>query len=289
MRLALILLALAVATIASAMLEPVGVLAGPVPVLDVVDGDTVVLASNLGPRVVRLIGIDAPESGGEAMAHQATEFLEGLIPEGAMVHVEFDLELEDAYGRLLAYLYVEDAAGAWTVRGVRATMVNLAMARAGFARTLTIAPNSMYADLFAQAVEDARAAGRGLWQQGGADSGGAPATVDTGSASEPIVIRCAMYDPVAEMDAGAEWVAVELRERLDTRGYYLWDEGSRTTLALPPGEHGPGELRIVNPGQGIWNNGGDTIYLMRAGEVIDAWDYSPMLSAEGAAACRNEP
>lgn len=42
--------------------EPVGRLLGPVEVVRVVDGDTIALQSDLGPRSVRLIGIDAPEA-----------------------------------------------------------------------------------------------------------------------------------------------------------------------------------------------------------------------------------
>lgn len=41
---------------------PIGALYGSVPVVSVVDGDSFVVESNVGPRIVRLLGVDAPET-----------------------------------------------------------------------------------------------------------------------------------------------------------------------------------------------------------------------------------
>lgn len=275
-------------------MEAVGAVFGPVPVLDVLDGDTIVLRSNLGPRTVRLIGIDAPERGGstgsfEAWADDATRFLRDLIPTGTLVWVELDFEAEDRFGRLLAYVYVRDEAGGWIMRGEPASMVNLMIARAGYADVLTIEPNSLYSDLVEQEVDEAARAGRGIWSMA-AGASSSPTTQNSDPqrfSSNTIEIACALYNPRAESDEGAEWVSVRLNERVDTRGYYLWDEGSRTRLSLPLGEHGPGEITIVNPGQGIWNNGGDTIYLKRGNDIIDWWDYTSQRVGEGEIICRD--
>lgn len=158
----------ALATPAVADSEPVGRLLGPVQVVRVIDGDTVVLRSDLGPRSVRLIGIDAPEAhlpdrAPEPFWEEATALAQRLLPVRADVWIELDLELEDAYGRLVGYVYVEAAEGDWIVAGARARMVNLAIAEAGYARTLPIAPNLAYADLFRDAVRSARGAGLGMW------------------------------------------------------------------------------------------------------------------------------
>ena len=273
---------------------PVGKLLGPVPVVEVIDGDTIVLASDLGPRTVRLIGIDAPEAsrperGPEPSWEEATTFAEELLPQGTPVWVELDLEVEDAYGRLLGYVYVADPSGDWNVGDATARMVNLAIAEAGYARALPIRPNLVYADLFRGAVQAARDGGLGIWGAGAAfpaadaEQGPSPAAdLPPG----PIVLACALYDPDVPNELDAETVTLLLREPLDTRGYYLHDRGSGTILPLPPGEHGPGELVIRNPGQGIWNNGGDTIYLERAGEVIDAWNYTEARPERGGTVCR---
>jgi hypothetical protein len=174
-------------------------------------------------------------------------------------------------------------------------MVNLAIAEAGFAEDMTIEPNNVYADLFQDAVTAAKADNRGVWVV----ESTAPAVSAEGSAPSKrasdglppgdIVIACTLFNPATQNDADAETVTLHLRETLDTRGYYLHDQGSGTKLRLPPGEHGPGTLVITNLGQGIWNNSGDTIFLEYAGETIDEWDYTHLRRGEGVEICRNDP
>jgi micrococcal nuclease len=119
------------------------------------DGDTIDV--RLGDRVerVRYIGIDAPEIahdgvGGERGGAAATE-LNARFVMGRRVGLELDQEIRDRYGRLLAYVWVGPV------------MVNLEMARQGYARALTIPPNVRYRRLFVRAEAEARAAGRGIW------------------------------------------------------------------------------------------------------------------------------
>jgi micrococcal nuclease len=122
-----------------------------------VDGDTARLADG---RLVRYIGIDAPEMrrlvGGawlpdpEPMAEAAAEANRRLV-EGLRVRLEYDVELHDRYGRLLAYVYVGER------------MVNAALVEAGYAQAMTIPPNVKYAARFRELAAQARRAGRGLW------------------------------------------------------------------------------------------------------------------------------
>jgi endonuclease YncB( thermonuclease family) len=270
---------------AAAQRAPVNPVLGPAPVIEVLDGDTVVLRSNLGPRTVRLIGIDTPEvahpeKGREPFGPEASAFTKALLPPGTEVRVELDLEAEDVHGRLLAYLYLENDEGAWVIDGRRYAMANLEIARSGWATVLTIPPNGVYADLFEAAVATARRAGRGMFAPddppvgvdeagevfGGAGPGGAG----------PIRIACVNYDPSAELDKDAEWVALEILEPVDTRGMYVYDRGSKKRFFLPAGEQPPGRIHVRNPGQGVWNNGGDTVVLMRGtSELLDEWTYRP--------------
>ncbi len=266
---------------ATSFAKPVGSLYGPVPLRTVVDGDTVVVVSNIGPRIVRLIGVDAPElySRGH-MGEAAATHLRQLLPRGAQVWLELDFGTEDIYGRLLAYLYIEDPDGTWLIADHRATQVNLALAQAGWAQVLEIEPNTTYADLYRAAQEEARAARLGMW--------GAAVPVRNLDVlpDGPIVIRCALYNPDTPNDTDGEWVSVLLREPLDTRGYNLYDKGSKAVFRLPVGVQPAGELRVGNPGQGVWNNGGDVIYLRFGTDVVDAWDYSDKLVPEGEVTCR---
>lgn len=299
---------------------PVGQLYGPVQLLRVVDGDTLVLESNIGPRTVRLIGIDAPElGGGQAGSREAADYLTQLMGPGMLVWLELDHGLEDIYGRLLAYVYVPDARGAWLHAGMHVTQVNLRMVEAGWARPMTVEPNVTYEDLIAAAAAAARAEARGLWAEAqpsaaGAGLGAAPADVTTapaegaaagadvttaraeeataptgllGAAADPVIrLHCGLLNPTTPNDMG-EWVSVILAEPHDTRGYYLYDEGSGAVFRLPVGVQPPGEIRIENPGQGVWNNSGDVIYLKRGDEVVDVWAYEGHEARSGVVVCRD--
>jgi micrococcal nuclease len=127
-------------------------------VVRVIDGDTVDLRFGSTTERVRLIGVDTPETvkpntpvqcfGPEASAHT-----KALLPKGTAVTVERDLEPRDTYGRLLLYVR----------RSADGLFVNLDLARGGFARPLTIAPNTAHADEIGAAVEAARSGKVGLW------------------------------------------------------------------------------------------------------------------------------
>jgi endonuclease YncB( thermonuclease family) len=279
-----------------AQLVPLGVLYGPVPVQAVTDGDTLVVESDTGPRTVRLIGIDAPERGqptsvGTAFAAHASAFLGTLLPPGTPVWLELDEGTLDPYGRLLAYVYVSDEVGPWSIGDVRVRQVNLALAEAGLATVLTVPPNSAYEHMYQLAVEQARAAGRGMWGQAPAVDATASGDAPSGATSlagrvVPVAISCALYNPDTPNDANGEWVSLLVEAIFDTTGLYLYDQGSKSVFLLPAGVQEPGEIRVHNPGQGVWNNGGDVIYLMHGAEVVDAWDYSGRSAAQGRVVCR---
>ena len=118
-----------------------------------VDGDTVVLA---GGERVRYIGIDTPElhhprKPVQPYAREAMEFNRRLV-EGKKVRLETDVNRRDKYGRLLAYVYLEDG-----------RFVNAELLKEGYAQLLTIPPNVRHVDLFVSLQKEAREAKRGLW------------------------------------------------------------------------------------------------------------------------------
>ncbi len=130
----------------------------PATIAHVVDGDTVDLRIGGGTERARLLGIDTPEtvkpdSPVECFGPEASARTKELLPEGTAVVVQRDREARDRFGRLLVYL--------WRRRDH--LFVNGALVRDGYARTLSIAPNtSRQADLAAQ-LAAARASGAGLW------------------------------------------------------------------------------------------------------------------------------
>lgn len=146
----------------------------------VIDGDTIELKDG---TQVRYIGIDAPEvyrpahpgdrewrapqqgyeeGRGQGSAEQwvldpepygqaATEANRHLVS-GKRVTLEYDMQHYDKYGRLLAYVSVDDV------------MVNKELVEQGFAQPLTIPPNTKHAGEFRELVEEARQQHRGLWR-----------------------------------------------------------------------------------------------------------------------------
>ena len=130
---------------------------------DVVDGDTIDVEIGGRTERVRLIGIDTPEtkkpnSPVECYGPEASAFTTALLPPGTEVHLERDVVGRDDFGRLLAYVYVTDASGRST------THVNLEIVEHGFARPLTIEPNSTYAREFTDAATRAERSDLGLWE-----------------------------------------------------------------------------------------------------------------------------
>ena len=127
-------------------------------VTEVVDGDTVDLRLDGATERARLLGIDTPETVKrdapvECFGPEASARTKALLPPGTAVVVQRDREPRDRYGRLLVYL--------WRRRDQ--LFVNGSLVSDGYARTLSIAPNtSRQADLAARSAA-ARAAGVGLW------------------------------------------------------------------------------------------------------------------------------
>jgi len=121
----------------------------------VVDGDTVEARIDGEVEDVRYIGVDTPETvkpGApvQCFGPRASAFNHRLV-EDRRVRLVFGAERRDAYGRLLAYVYL----------GRR--FVNATLVRRGLARTLTIPPNDRFAPLLRRLELRAARAGRGLW------------------------------------------------------------------------------------------------------------------------------
>ncbi len=121
----------------------------------VIDGDTIVLDGN---EIVRLIGIDTPETKDprkpvQYYGRDAYEFTKRLV-EGKKVRLAYDLNKEDKYGRTLAYVYLEDG-----------TFINAEVVKKGYGLAYRYFP-SKYFDEFKQYEREARENEIGLWSDG---------------------------------------------------------------------------------------------------------------------------
>ena len=129
-----------------------------VTVKQVVDGDTLrVTGLPTGSELVRLTGIDAPETGEgrttrECFGLEARQWLRGRTPPGTRVRLVTDVGERDRFGRLLAYAYAGDGA-----------FLNAELVAGGYARTMTIRPNVTHAKELQARERAARNERRGLW------------------------------------------------------------------------------------------------------------------------------
>jgi micrococcal nuclease len=124
-------------------------------VKQVYDGDTVALSTG---EQVRYIGVDAPEidhQGGKSdfLAHEARQYNAKLV-QGKPIRMEFDQERSDRYGRLLAYVFLDNG-----------DMVNELLVRKGVARVFPKPPNLKYFSLLLDSQRRAMVERVGIWQK----------------------------------------------------------------------------------------------------------------------------
>lgn len=142
----------------------------PIKVIRIIDGDTFKGLSGLDTVTIRLIGVDCPESRKNtkayndaeksendvetivAMGELAKEFTKKHLKENETVYLEFDVGENDKYGRILAYVWLNDT-----------LMFNNFILREGYAQIMTIPPNVKYQEEFLTAYKSARENEKGLW------------------------------------------------------------------------------------------------------------------------------
>jgi len=139
-----------------AIFVSVAVGAGYYHCVRVVDGDTLVVDIDGKQEKVRLIGVDTPETVHpskpvEYFGKEASAFTKKLAA-GKRVRLEYDQQRRDKYGRLLAYVYLEDGA-----------FLNAELIKQGYGFAYTRFP-FRYMEEFRHYERDARGSHRGLWK-----------------------------------------------------------------------------------------------------------------------------
>jgi micrococcal nuclease len=233
----------------------------------IIDGDTIKLQN--GDKV-RLLGINTPEMG-QPYYEEATDRLKELI-EGKTVALEKDIEDKDQYERLLRYIYIDD------------TFVNLEMVREGYANVYLISPKTKYSDEFEKAEEEAKIAGRGIWQP------------SEGGLSKCIGILYFQWNAEGNdcYNLNDEYVTFKntCSQSIDMTGWTVKDDanhiytfphfnlagGATVTLYTGSGKDTITELYWDSSGHScnaIWNNDGDTLYLRDiTGNLVISYSYS---------------
>lgn len=125
-------------------------------VTHVTDGDTIGVGRGWRYEKVRLIGVDTPETVHpekpvEIFGPEASEFTKRKL-RGEKVRLEFEPSIfYDDYGRLLAYVFLEDG-----------SLFNAELIKEGYARVIAPSPFHRYEE-FRLYQTEARIEGLGLW------------------------------------------------------------------------------------------------------------------------------
>jgi endonuclease YncB( thermonuclease family) len=242
-------------------------------VVSVTDGDTIRVDYEGGnDEAVRLIGINSPEIG-ECFATQSTAALATMVAGGDVVMVR-DVSDRDQYGRLLRYLYLLDG-----------TFVNEELVRQGFALANDYPPDTSQSDVLGLAQSQAESDGLGMWA---VDACG---DADTASG---LAITDVVYDaPGDDNDnLNGEWVDIANvgASTATLTGWALKDESASHRYPFPSGfSLAPGatvrvytgcgtdtatELYWCNTNSAVWNNSGDTAFLLDpGGNIHDQLSY----------------
>ena len=126
----------------------------------ITDGDTFYVTTSSSEKYkIRLIGIDAPETRNvgvnvrkEYFGTEAKIFVTQLL-KNRKVKLTFDVQKTDRYGRVLAYVYLENS-----------IFLNQYLVEKGYAVVSTFPPNVKFVEKFTQAERNARKLKLGMWK-----------------------------------------------------------------------------------------------------------------------------
>lgn len=237
-------------------------------VVEVVDGDTVVVEIGGERERLRLVGINAPERG-ECLADEAARRLRERV-DGRDVELIVDRTDRDRYGRLLRYVELDGAD------------VGGELVRAGLALARRYPPDTARADGYERLQAEAQEARVGMW---GVNACG-PVAVDADLAITEVRFDA---DGDDNLNLNDEWVRITNRgdAAVDLTGWVLKDTSAAHRYRFPDGfslEPGAGvtvrtgcgadaatDLHWCSEGSAVWNNSGDTAFLLDpSGNVVDS-------------------
>ena len=126
-------------------------------VIEVVDGDTIVIEGNI---TIRFIGVDTPETVDPrrpvgCYGKEASNEVKNLLS-GQTVILQKDVSDKDSYNRILRYIYLPLDNG-------QILFVNDYLVREGFAKVLTYPPDIKFDAQFREAERLAKENKKGLW------------------------------------------------------------------------------------------------------------------------------
>nr|WP_146146201.1 thermonuclease family protein [Geodermatophilus tzadiensis] len=156
------------------------------------------------------------------MGPEATQYLEGLLPAGTSVRLEYDVEREDGYSRELAGVFLGDL------------LVNAEIAEQGLGVAIAVGENLRIFDAVQAGQSEAQRAGRGLYAEDVACT--VPARVAATEAGAQAAQPMASSAPPSDIAAAGEDIAESLLEVSALLGELNGDPKVFPVLPFSPGQ-----------------------------------------------------
>jgi endonuclease YncB( thermonuclease family) len=228
----------------------------------VIDGDTLVLTN--GERV-RLIGINAPESGQSCYLESKNKL--GELVDSNEVTLEKDVSDKDMYGRLLRYVYVDSL------------FVNLEMVRLGYATAYEYSPDTKYFVQVANAENEAKTNQYGcLWKPSEKEECitiinfhyDAEGDDNYNLNDEYVTFKNSCSYPINMVS----WTVKDEATHIYTFPAFSLGSEKIVTLYSGMGSNTATELYWGRSYGAVWNNDGDTLYLRDSnGNLVLSYSY----------------
>jgi micrococcal nuclease len=248
--------------------EPAPFAGEVVEVVEVVDGDTIIVTIEGRRETVRLIGINSPEAG-ECFAAEATAAAARAVRAGK-IRLAVEVSERDRYGRLLRHVYTGRV------------LLNDRLVRGGYALALPVPPDLALAARLLEAEATARSTRTGLW---------APAACGPAAPPGIVIVSVEPGSTIAGGSRQAEWITISNRSGglVDLTGWSVRDASSAHRYRFPLGfELAPGDTVEIRTSCGndhpdvlfwcadspIWNDRGDLALILDAqGNIAAALRY----------------
>ena len=136
-----------------------------------VDGDTIIVEDSNGEhKRVRMIGIDTPESVAQEEERNneygvmASDYTKELLSNAGTLYLEYDVDADDQYDRILAYVWLEDVDDTFNVENIKNSMVNAIIVENGYGIAKKYEPTVAHDDILAELMAESEENNIGLWQ-----------------------------------------------------------------------------------------------------------------------------
>jgi endonuclease YncB( thermonuclease family) len=237
-------------------------------VLRINDGDTfeMIPDGSSTPVRVRMLGINTPEVTGWKNAHfdkdmcggpQAYQYLSSILPLGSKVQLRSNSAESTNRGRILRYAFAQNpATGAFDVD------LQQAVARQGLAMWFSLEGESTMARTYRGVVDEAQAAGIGIWN---------PSFCTSMEQPDARLAMTVIWDSPGNDAQTLNQESVIIRNvgpsAVDVSGWLLRDSSLEAWLEFPAGTVlPPGDYLVAHSGTGV--NGGRDFYMQATSPIF---------------------